>query len=113
MGAQCCLLAGLAVLANAGAGQRELEKTCNKIQAGPCKLLTNHKTTLPQVWIRWRRKGKGPKFGPGVEWYGGDAAAWRVPVLLAADRPSALSTEIINCNLNYENHEDLQHNVLK
>ena len=47
MGAQCCLLAGLAVLANAGAGQRELEKTCNKIQAGPCKLLTNHKTTLP------------------------------------------------------------------
>ena len=65
------------------------------------------------MWIKWRRKGKGPKFGPGVDCYGGDAAAGRVPVLLAADRPSALSTEIINCNLNYENHEDLQHNVLK
>ena len=70
-----------------------------KIQAGPCKLLTSHRNyTATQVWIRWRRKGKGPKFGPGVDWYGGDAAAGRVPVLLAADCPSALSTEIINCN---------------
>ena len=48
MAAQGCLLAGPAVLINAGAGQRELEKTCNKVQAGQCMLLTNHKTTLPQ-----------------------------------------------------------------
>ena len=96
-----------------GPDSGNLRKLVTKYKQGPASFLTNHKTTLPQVWIRWRRKGKGPKFGPGVEWYGGDAAGGQVPVLLAADRPSALSTEIINCNLNYENHEDLQHNVLK
>ena len=70
MGAQCCLLAGLAVLANAGAGQRELEKTFNKMQARLCKLLTSHRNyTATQVWIKWRGKGEGPKSGPGVVWY--------------------------------------------
>ena len=45
--------------------------------------------------------GKGPKSGPGVEWYGGDAAAGRVSVLLATDCPSPLSrsTKIIKIEL--------------
>ena len=68
------------------------EITRNRIQAGPCKLLTNHKTALSQKYgLEGEGNEEGPKSGPGVEWYGGDAAYGSV--LLAPDRPSTLSLQ--------------------